>query len=69
MTPREAYDKIVEKNDGVVPEADWFIDEDTNTLWILTSMKQVLALWEPTHMFKDMTQPQLLKFIRDNLTE
>lgn len=69
MTPQEAYARIVEENDGVAPEHGLYIDEDTNTLWILTGVNRVLAIWEPTHMFKDMTRAQLLKFIGDNLTE
>jgi|1185.fasta_scaffold21418_5 hypothetical protein len=69
MTPQEAYAKIVEENGGVAPETGLYIDESTNTLWILTGRNQVLAIWEPTHMFKDMTRTQLLRFIRENMIE
>lgn len=67
MKPEEIYAALVAKNEGDPEKLSAYLDEETNTLWILTGERVMTALWSPDHMLKYMSEKEINNFIMNTI--
>lgn len=69
LTHAQIYAALLEKNNGDPNDpTNCYVDEETNTIWILAGEAKMKAFWSPTHIFKYMTDEELNAFLVEVLT-
>lgn len=69
MQASKIYDLLVEKNHGKPDLPNAYLDEETNTVWILLGKGRMLTFWCPDNSLENMSEKEINDFIADILKE